>query len=263
MGFTSHDRNIKLREADHTHVVYRAKSSLDASAVRTETGSGVDNLEVIGLLQDDRISEDDLHRGIYDGAAVWLFLVNFRNLDAGRITLLRGNVGEVNWTGSGFRAELRSLAGRLQQQIGEMTSSQCRVRALGDNRCKVNLDDFQETHTCDEVTDPYRLRFGGDGHASDYYTYGRLVGTDGVNEGYEREVKDHSHDGGGAHIILQRPFPYNVAVGDHFILEAGCDRRFPTCKNRFDNVVNFRGEPHIPGNDKLLKLGRHKSNKVS
>ena len=37
--------------------------------------------------------------------------------------------------------------------------------------------------------------------------------------------------------------------GDTFVVTAGCDKRFDTCRDRFDNAVNFRGFPHIPGND--------------
>jgi uncharacterized phage protein (TIGR02218 family) len=38
-------------------------------------------------------------------------------------------------------------------------------------------------------------------------------------------------------------------------LSQGCDRRFATCRERFGNAVNFRGEPHLPGNDLLLRYG--------
>ncbi|WP_341818742.1 phage BR0599 family protein [Wolbachia endosymbiont (group B) of Ennomos erosarius] len=28
---------------------------------------------------------------------------------------------------------------------------------------------------------------------------------------------------------------------------AGCNKTFPTCRSKFNNTVNFRGEPYIPG----------------
>jgi uncharacterized phage protein (TIGR02218 family) len=40
-----------------------------------------------------------------------------------------------------------------------------------------------------------------------------------------------------------------VAVGDRFRVTAGCDKRAETCKAKFDNLLNFRGFPHIPGDD--------------
>ena len=38
---------------------------------------------------------------------------------------------------------------------------------------------------------------------------------------------------------------------------AGCDRRFDTCKAKFGNAVNFRGFPHIPGSDYVLRHPRN------
>jgi uncharacterized phage protein (TIGR02218 family) len=40
-----------------------------------------------------------------------------------------------------------------------------------------------------------------------------------------------------------------MAVGDIFSVEAGCDKTFATCKAKFSNALNFRGFPHLPGND--------------
>jgi uncharacterized phage protein (TIGR02218 family) len=33
----------------------------------------------------------------------------------------------------------------------------------------------------------------------------------------------------------------------------GCDKRLETCRDRFANTLNFRGEPHLPGNDLLTR----------
>ena len=46
--------------------------------------------------------------------------------------------------------------------------------------------------------------------------------------------------------------PEAIAAGDTFIVTAGCDKRFQTCHDRFNNVLNFRGFPHIPGNDFVI-----------
>ena len=47
-----------------------------------------------------------------------------------------------------------------------------------------------------------------------------------------------------------------VLAGDALVLTAGCDRRFATCRERFSNAENFRGFPHIPGNDFVLRYPR-------
>ena len=45
-----------------------------------------------------------------------------------------------------------------------------------------------------------------------------------------------------------------VETGCRVELREGCDKRFETCVARFDNAVNFRGEPHLPGNDLLTRF---------
>ena len=55
-------------------------------------------------------------------------------------------------------------------------------------------------------------------------------------------------------IILASELPYKIEVGDNFNITAGCDKQFSTCCNKFNNAINFRGEPHLPGTDILLKI---------
>ena len=49
------------------------------------------------------------------------------------------------------------------------------------------------------------------------------------------------------------PFRATGTLGtDPFTVTAGCDKRFETCRDRFANSINFRGFPHIPGNDFVI-----------
>ena len=90
------------------------------------------------------------------------------------------------------------------------------------------------------------------GATSGYFDYGLMTMTSGANIGLAMEVKSYVV----GQITLQLPFPYAVAAGDTYSLTAGCDRSFSTCKGRFSNVLNFRGEPYLPGLDKLIQVGR-------
>lgn len=40
-----------------------------------------------------------------------------------------------------------------------------------------------------------------------------------------------------------------VAAGDRFRVVAGCDKSADTCRAKFANFLNFRGFPHLPGDD--------------
>ena len=53
-------------------------------------------------------------------------------------------------------------------------------------------------------------------------------------------------------VSLFETMPFTVAVGDRLSIYAGCDKRLPTCIGTFNNVVNFRAEPYVPGQDEFL-----------
>ena len=60
----------------------------------------------------------------------------------------------------------------------------------------------------------------------------------------------------GGMLELWEPCALPIRTGDGFTVTAGCDRTAATCAGRFGNIVNFRGFPHMPGNDLLLRTVR-------
>jgi uncharacterized phage protein (TIGR02216 family) len=74
----------------------------------------------------------------------------------------------------------------------------------------------------------------------------------GANAGRPSEVKVHAKSSGVVSITLwQRPAE-DIVEGDTFGIVAGCDKQFSTCSAKFANTRNFRGFPHVPGNDFML-----------
>ncbi|MFQ6016787.1 MAG: DUF2163 domain-containing protein [Kiloniellaceae bacterium] len=71
------------------------------------------------------------------------------------------------------------------------------------------------------------------------------------NAGLKREVKQYSVSPPTVTLFL--PMPFDVQAGDPVTIRAGCDKQLATCRDAFDNIDNFRGEPHVPGNDLLFK----------
>lgn len=49
---------------------------------------------------------------------------------------------------------------------------------------------------------------------------------------------------------------YAPAPGDRLRIEAGCDKRFQTCRLKFLNQTNFQGFPHVPSDDWLQSTPR-------
>jgi uncharacterized phage protein (TIGR02218 family) len=94
-----------------------------------------------------------------------------------------------------------------------------------------------------------------DERGASFFDGGSLAFTSGANAGRRIEVLRHDVSEGEHVFHLWQGFP-GIATGDGFIATAGCDKRFQTCRDRFDNAVNFRGFPHMPGNDFALSYAR-------
>lgn len=252
LGLTTHDHDLEVDGE-----TYETMNSIQATALTQEIGAQVGNLDVTGVIASEKIYDADLRGGVYDNAEVRLFLVDWSDLGAGAMKLLRGVIGQVDVSDGKYVAELRSQGGqRLAQQIGEMTSPTCTVKELGDSRCKLDLTAFRNSRTVLSAASPIELTFGGDANVNGYYSAGKCSFTSGLNSGMSREIKTHATDGANAIVQLSEAFPFEVAIGDVATLEAGCDRTLQVCKDRFSNTINFRGWPHVPGNTVLMVRGR-------
>jgi hypothetical protein len=90
------------------------------------------------------------------------------------------------------------------------------------------------------------------GSGSGYFDNGVITFDSGLNSGLSMEVISYVP----GQWVLALPMPYALAAGDAYTMKAGCDYSLATCKNRFDNVVNFRGFPYVPGIDKIMQVGK-------
>lgn len=248
-GFTDHDDDLEF-----DGVTYLAATGFIGSENISRVGLSVDNMEVHAALADASLTEADLANGLYDNADVEIFLVNWASPDQ-RLLLRRGNIGEVRRGELAFMAEIRGLAHNLQQPQGRLFQSTCDAE-LGDARCAVDLDHPAYTATAAVTSGAGRDDFESAAlspYASGWFQGGRVEWLTGANAGAIAEVKSHQSIGEtSARIITWRPFSALPVAGDQFKITAGCDKRFETCRSKFANQVNFRGFPHIPGNDFLI-----------
>ena len=97
---------------------------------------------------------------------------------------------------------------------------------------------------------------GSDTHPSGYYTGGILLWSTGSNAGRTYEIESHVNVSGAAVLTLRQEMQYPVQVGDTCAVSAGCDYKFPTCAFKFANAARFRAEPHLPGNNAIIQVGR-------
>lgn len=242
MGFTDHTSDLNIDS-----VLYIAASGFSPSAIENKDSFAVDNLDISGILDSSAITEEDIINGIYDFAEVEVFQVNYNDLESGKIIELRGWVGEISIKGNRFIAEIRGITQKLQQNIGELYSPSCRA-IFGDSCCKLNENDFSLTDIVSNSTDRQTFTANNAIQAAGYFTAGEIEWLSGDNGGRRMEVKEFFDK----QFTLALPMAKNIKEGDKFKAIAGCDKSFTACCNKFNNAVNFRGEPYVPGMDKVL-----------
>jgi uncharacterized phage protein (TIGR02218 family) len=248
-GFTDHDRTL-----DFGGTMFEPESGLTASEVRAGSDLAVDAQDAQGVLTSDRITETDILDGRWDNAEVELWRVNWADTSQ-RVLMRRGAIGQIRRGRLAFVAEMRSQAHVLGQTVGRMFQATCDA-TLGDARCRVNLDtpSFKGTGAViDLLRDRAFTASGLGGFAAGWFAFGTVTWTSGINTGRRAEVLSHDLVDGIAILTLLEAPVRPIVESDAFVIRAGCDKRIATCAAKFANVANFRGFPHIPGQDAVLR----------
>ena len=244
MGFTDHDCDVLVNG-----VIYLANTGLDGTKIDHALGVSIGGMEINGALTADAISAEDLVNGKYDNATIEYWLVNWA--DVTQLLLLDiGSVGQVKRGEYAFMAEMRGLAHLFDQETGRIFQKSCSAN-LGDSKCGVSLDGAAYTArdailTTDGAT---LLTTGLTAFSSGWFSNGKLTFTSGANAGSTITIKSDTLANGVHTIELWVPLAAPLSVGDRITVVAGCDKTFDTCRTQFSNVTNFRGFPHMPGND--------------
>jgi len=255
LRFTEHDRDLTVEGE-----TFLATASFDPSSIKVNADLSVSDMDVQGAFDSSYITAEDLLAGRYDGATFWVAECLWDNVAVGKDVLKFGWIGRIKESGGKFVAELLDPSSRLQHNIVSAYSPSCRA-TLGDARCGVDLDLYTETAEVGSVTS--RKRFTSnvalaptvqtnlpDGISfGSFWKAGKVTFTTGANAGLSMDV----YDVYGDEIDLMLSMPFDIEVGDAFTITAGCDKSLEMCRYRFNNVLNFRGEPHAPVTDDMIK----------
>ncbi len=244
-GFTDHDLALTF-----AGTLFEPESGFVPSEIRAGQDFSVDAQDVEGALSSDRITETDILDGRWDNAEVEVWRVNWAATDQ-RVLMRRGNLGDIRRGRTSFVAEVRSLAHWLNQTVGRTYQFSCDAD-LGDVRCGVNLSSplWSATGTVATLSGSRGFTSAALGSFGvDTFTLGVVSWTSGANAGRKAEIASFAS---GAITLFEAPVR-PIAVGDAFFATAGCDKQFATCSAKFGNGVNFRGFPHMPGEEAVLR----------
>jgi len=248
-GFTDHDRVLGFDET-----FFEPESGLTASEIRSGADLSVDAQDAEGVLTSDKITETDIADGLWDNATVELWRVNWTDTSQ-RVLMRRGAIGQIRRGRLAFVAEVRSLAHVLGQTVGRTFQGTCDA-ALGDPRCGVDLASTAYSGNgtvLDLLGDRVVSVTGVGGFEVGYFSFGTVEWQSGANAGSKAEVISHDISSGVVTLTLLETPVRAIAEGDAFVIRAGCDKRLETCGTKFGTTANFRGFPHIPGQDAVIR----------
>ncbi|WP_308916787.1 DUF2163 domain-containing protein [Jannaschia sp. LMIT008] len=248
LGSTDHDGELIVNG-----VACRPTAGASGGAFEAGTGLGVDTGAITGALRDDTLSEEDLSAGRWDGASVEGFIVDWS--DGAFERTFRGTLGEVVEEDGTFRAELLGQSSKLNTMRGRIYQADCDA-ILGDARCRVDLTATGRratgrildigVGTVDVQLDDTSFR-----KPAGWFGHGVAIGLDGPATGLRGQVEGDLLEGSVRRVGIRWNGAVTPSIGDKLTLEVGCDKTLTTCRDKFDNRLNFRGCPHIPGADWL------------
>ncbi len=242
IGFASHDRDLVI-----DGFRYRAAPGMVPSSIALSDSLDIDNVEISGVMTSAAIAEADLDAGRWDGALLYISLVDWEQSEAEPLPLICGEFGEIVRSGDSFTVEILGASSFLDEPIAPLTSPTCRAE-FGDRQCKLSLHAHQREGRIITISGD-EIGIDVPGGAGADFAFGSLRFLDGPNCGLSYAIV-----GGQGDAVRLADLPAQpVTPGARVLLTEGCNKNFATCRDRFANSINFRGEPYLPGNDLLTR----------
>lgn len=258
------DREVVYDDGDGP-LTYSPVVAMQPSTLLSSADLSVDGGEGYALVPEFNtpISDEDLASGAYDFCEMLVYQVDYNDLSAGHILIMRGTTGQVRVTDGGmaFTQELRGLAQALMQSITEKWSVGCRAtfgsQPIGTGGgvieerfpCRYDAEALWEGGTVATVGAEATQSFTTSGLSPAFGgNPGKVRWLTGRNAGRENEVDQFDDDSSGQVIGLTFPTMFPIQLGDTFEFRDDCPHTPAACKAR-GNWQWYRGEPNIPVGD--------------
>lgn len=250
LGFTDHDEDIYFG-----NTTFSARTGFLGSEVETKLGLAISGMEVSGALTSENLKEEDICAGLYDGATIEIWNVNWENVEE-RVLMDIGMVGNIDQIDYAFTCEIRSLSSYFDQERGRCYQSTC-CAELGDLKCKKNIKTypFQTEGFITNSEQNLLLSTTLENFEEGWFTGGLLTFTNTEPTGLSYLIKQDQIQNKRHIFSLWEPLSYSIPNNQSFIATCGCDKTLKTCATKFSNQINFRGMPLMPGEQILLFQG--------
>lgn len=139
-----------------------------------------------------------------------------------------------------FKMHLKPETVKYNKCIINRYSKTCRAN-FSDSKCTINKELHTKLYKVKEVLKE-SIRIIDLDKENGYYNSGKIIFGDNI---FSSKIISNFGD----LIMLQDIIPNSVRNMEEVKIITGCDKNFITCCNKFNNAINFRGEPLIPNKD--------------
>jgi uncharacterized phage protein (TIGR02218 family) len=192
-----------------------------------------------------------LRVGSFDDAILTLEILFMRNWRDTTIPPLTHFVGRVLIEEAAYNyadLKIRSVAELLDVDLPKHILQPACLHMLYKEGCDLNKDTFkidgavmtgstQNIILCDALT-----------QEAGFFDLGFIQFTSGPNTGVKRTIREYTP--GSLKLIY--PLFDIPSVNDTFLLYPGCDKTKASCTNKFNNLPNYRGYPHVPRSEQVI-----------
>lgn len=244
--YTDHDRRDEVDGE-----VYDHQQGFSASGIVTSSDLAVGSLELNTLHDGSLFTSIDLLEKRWDNAKFLIFRYNWSDPSKGVDRALGGMFGEVRVKLNMVVAELRDLRQYFEHGVGDVSSEGCPYR-IGDERCRYPIESLRVTGSVTSVVNRQSFIDSTRTEADDYYGWGQFTWLSGNSAGITRPIK--LYDGPNKKFTLMLPMYSDVQFGDEYSVIPGCrGRHLADCRDKYNWVLNFGGQPHRPTLDQLTQ----------
>jgi uncharacterized phage protein (TIGR02218 family) len=242
IAFTDYQQDLEINNQ-----LYHANGVFNISAINTFNFLQPDNLNMKNFIDHQLITFEDVNLGLYENAIIKIFQVDYTKPSKIFLMKYEGLIGEIKIENNQISAEVNGLEIKIDKNIVDIYSPNCRAN-LGDKKCKVDLTKFSSNCNITEIIDGRTILFNAKQKFVDgFFDYGFLL----IDKQVKVEIIKHYQQS----LILRFPLNIKLDLTKSYVIIAGCNKEFSCCYNKFNNALNFRGEPHLPGIEKILTLG--------
>lgn len=226
--------------------VYQTGSGFDFTSYSAESSFAASVVDLEGFVGYAGITRDLIASGVFDNARAYLFKCDFLAPVEDYEEVVSSVLGKTTLEDDRYKIEEMALIDLLGQGVGDTFSPGCK-KVFGGQEfggCKKDLASITVTGALTSVTSATVIVDSSRAEAADWFAMGHISFTSGANAGLA-PIKIKSYASGGTITLYDAPY-YPLEVGVTYSLVPGCRKRLEDCRDKWNNVLRFGGDPWVP-----------------